>query len=426
MIWQYEVKVCIMACREIEHGKKKCERYWADPCKTSIFGDFVITNIDESSPNAEVITRTLSVQCRGEVRTISHFQYTAWPDHGIPSDCDRILDMMDEVHSRQGGDTAPILVHCSAGCGRTGVICAVDYVRDLLLTERITSNFSILDIVLEIRKQRPSAVQTKEQYEFLYHTVVHMFQKALTCHDNDYENLSKDHASVYDNVVSQMQKPHLPTKTKSLELLKSKPALSSKPSLPSPDKNMGDIYSVVNKTKLRLSSDNPTAATTSPVPPRISHEYDNAEAVSTNQQPPGLDALYSVAKPRARFPSSPNKQAAPPAFPSVPICNTASPPPGKGACAGLQERGTNDIANGRNSSSLDSPYSNRTQKSDSFSSLRKKSGISQSTDDNYEYATGLPQGIPSDCTANGLGFNFRVGKPKGPRDPPFEWSRVET
>ncbi|MGH0130088.1 UNVERIFIED_CONTAM: hypothetical protein FKN15_040926 [Acipenser sinensis] len=187
MIWQYKVK-------------KKCERYWADHSETAIFGDFVITNLDESRSNEEVIIRTLSVQCQGEFRTLSHFQYTAWPDHGIPSDCDGILDMMEE---------------------------------------RITASFSIWDIVLEIRKQRPSAVQTK-----------------------------------------------------------------------------------------------------------TNHEYDNEEGVSKNRQPPDLDALYSRVKPKARFPSSPNKQAAPPVFPSVPVYETTSSPPLKGVDASLQERGTYDNGNG--------------------------------------------------------------------------------
>ncbi|RXM33774.1 Tyrosine-protein phosphatase non-receptor type 18 [Acipenser ruthenus] len=180
-----------------------------------------------------------------------------------------------------------------------------------------------------------------------------------------------DNACLYDDVeyLNQIQKPLLPTKTKTVELPKNKPPLSPRPSLPSPHKNMSDTYAVVNKTKPRLPPDNPTAATTSPAPPKTRHEYDNAEAVSTNRQPPGLDALYSMAKPKAQFPSSPNKQAAPPAFPLVPIYSTASPPPRTGVNAGLQERETYDTANS---------------------------------------------------------FNCRVGKPKGPRDPPFEWSQVET
>ncbi|RXM36029.1 Synapsin-1 [Acipenser ruthenus] len=229
--------------------KKKCERYWADHSETAIFGDFVITNLDESRSNEEVIIRMLSVQCQGEVRTLSHFQYTAWPDHGIPSDCDGILDMMEE---------------------------------------RITASFSIWDIVLEIRKQRPSAVQTKEQYEFVYHTVAQMFQKALKCHGNSYENLNE-----------------------------------------------------------------------------TNHEYDNEEGVSKNRQPPDLDALYSRVKPKARFPSSPNEQAAPPVFPSVPIYEPTSSPPLKGVDASLQERGTYDNGNGRNSSCLGSlSHNNRKVKVD--------------------------------------------------------------
>ncbi|XP_033858268.3 tyrosine-protein phosphatase non-receptor type 18-like isoform X1 [Acipenser ruthenus] len=426
MIWQYKVKVCIMACREIELGKKKCERYWADHSETAIFGDFVITNLDESRSNEEVIIRMLSVQCQGEVRTLSHFQYTAWPDHGIPSDCDGILDMMEEVHSRQAGDTAPILIHCSAGCGRTGVICAVDYIRDLLLTERITASFSIWDIVLEIRKQRPSAVQTKEQYEFVYHTVAQMFQKALKCHGNSYENLNEDRVCLYDDVESlnQAKKPLSPSPTKTSKLQPSKPPLKPRPSLPSLHKNMSDTYAVVNKTKRRVPSDNPTAATISPTSPKTNHEYDNEEGVSKNRQPPDLDALYSRVKPKARFPSSPNEQAAPPVFPSVPVYEPTSSPPLKGVDASLQERGTYDNGSGRNSSCLGS-LSHNHRKDGSLSSLSKKSAVSQSTDDNYEYVTGSSQGTPNCSKANGLGFNCRVGKPKGPRDPPFEWSREE-
>ncbi|XP_041093064.1 uncharacterized protein LOC121305490, partial [Polyodon spathula] len=501
MIWQYQVKVCIMACREIELGKKKCERYWADHSETSVFGDFVISNLDESRCNEEVIIRMLSVQCHGEVRTLTHFQYTAWPDHGIPNDSNGILDMMEDVHSRQGSDTAPILIHCSAGCGRTGVICAVDYVRDLLLTQRITASFSILDIVLELRKQRPSAVQTKvngrtisqskqcsteslikvitpgvleqEDRKFVLGpylltasgTAAHFLRKPFTVYHcavqtgTDFKTphfllttlqllhfctapitrastrqllsstnpilaCPQDRPCLYDDVehLSQAQKPLSPSKTSVLQ--KSKPPLKPRPSLPSLHRNMNDTYAVVNKGKRHPAPDNPTAATTSPASPKSSHKYDNAEGVSKTRQPPDLDALYSTVKPKARFPSSPSKQAASPVFPSVPVYEATSSPPLRRVDPSLQERGSYDIANGRNSSCLDSlSHSNR--KDGSFSSLGKKSNIFQSTDDNYEYVTSSSQGSPNAGKANGLGFNHRIGKPKGPRDPPFEWSREE-
>uniref|UniRef100_A0A8C3SAN8 protein-tyrosine-phosphatase n=1 Tax=Chelydra serpentina TaxID=8475 RepID=A0A8C3SAN8_CHESE len=95
-----------------------------------------------------------------EERPLTHFQYVAWPDRGIPDNYSHFLEMIEHVRLTQGGDPAPVCVHCSAGCGRTGVICILEHVRHLLLQQSIPPNFSIFDIVLAMRKQRPSAVQT--------------------------------------------------------------------------------------------------------------------------------------------------------------------------------------------------------------------------------------------------------------------------
>ncbi|XP_067881758.1 tyrosine-protein phosphatase non-receptor type 18-like [Heterodontus francisci] len=124
MIWEFSVKVIVMACREVELGKKKCERYWAAE-GTEVFGPFTITNVTEETLRKEVTIRTLSVSLLddAETRSVSQFQYTAWPDHGIPQEFDCLLEMITLLHQRQGQLRAPICVHCSAGCGRTGVIC---------------------------------------------------------------------------------------------------------------------------------------------------------------------------------------------------------------------------------------------------------------------------------------------------------------
>ncbi|XP_060679372.1 tyrosine-protein phosphatase non-receptor type 18-like [Hemiscyllium ocellatum] len=135
MIWEYHVKVVVMACREFELGKRKCERYWATKEEgTVVFGPFTVTHVGEESLRDEVSIRTLSVTMLDEVdvRTVVQFQYTAWPDHGIPKDFDSLLEMIDLMHKHQGALSSPICVHCSAGCGRTGVICAVDYVRCMI------------------------------------------------------------------------------------------------------------------------------------------------------------------------------------------------------------------------------------------------------------------------------------------------------
>jgi len=67
-----------------------------------------------------------------EERNVCQFHYSAWPDHGVPTKVRPLLDMVRLIRDCQTSETLPVLVHCSAGCGRTGTICAIDYVWGLL------------------------------------------------------------------------------------------------------------------------------------------------------------------------------------------------------------------------------------------------------------------------------------------------------
>uniref|UniRef100_A0A669BTC4 protein-tyrosine-phosphatase n=1 Tax=Oreochromis niloticus TaxID=8128 RepID=A0A669BTC4_ORENI len=140
MIWQYNVKV--------KHTTQtiriqKCECYWAAAHQSASFGPFTVSNVRTNS------------------RSVIQYQFLSWPDHDVPYESAGVLDMLERTRSSCGANVSPLLIHCSAGCGRTGVICALDYIHDLLVTKKITSDFSILNIVLELRTQRPSTVQTK-------------------------------------------------------------------------------------------------------------------------------------------------------------------------------------------------------------------------------------------------------------------------
>uniref|UniRef100_A0A8C2U2Y7 protein-tyrosine-phosphatase n=1 Tax=Coturnix japonica TaxID=93934 RepID=A0A8C2U2Y7_COTJA len=151
MIWEYEVMIVVMACMEFEMGKKKCERYWAEVGDPSLqCGPFSITCCPAST--------SLLPQA---VRTIHQFHYQNWPDHDIPSSIDPILELIGEVRCYQPDDSIPICIHCSAGCGRTGVVCAIDYTWKLLKDGIVPVNFSIFSLIQEMRTQRPSIVQTK-------------------------------------------------------------------------------------------------------------------------------------------------------------------------------------------------------------------------------------------------------------------------
>ncbi|XP_055510364.1 tyrosine-protein phosphatase non-receptor type 22-like [Leucoraja erinacea] len=179
MLWEYNVIVVVMACREFEMGRKKCERYWTDQGEDPYCtGPFSII-CEKEEVKLEYIIRTLKVHYQNIDRTVYQLHYVNWPDHGVPSSIDPTLELIKDMRDIQQHDDVPICIHCSAGCGRTGVICAIDYTWKLLKDGIIPDNFNIYDLIQEMRTQRPSVVQTKEQYELVYRTVSILFEKQL-------------------------------------------------------------------------------------------------------------------------------------------------------------------------------------------------------------------------------------------------------
>ncbi|MFT7804776.1 tyrosine-protein phosphatase non-receptor type 18-like [Arapaima gigas] len=381
MLWQYQVKVIVMACKEIEMGKKKCECYWPAPTETAVFGAFTVSNLNESRPNEEVVVRILSVKYQEETRNVSQFQYTAWPDHGIPYTSEGMLETMEMAHKAQEDSTAPIVIHCSAGCGRTGVICTVDYVSDLLKMKRISHDFNIMDIVLKIRSQRPSAVQTKEQYQFVYNIVAQMFEKALVSSSETYQNLTVTRQPWYDDVVKKQDRQTASFKDTHLEA-RSKPAARPRSFCPRVQ-NMNDTYAVVNKSRQQLVSS------------LAGHHYDNATAGAGGTP---VTALYSTVKPKNRVSSS------------IPQLDVAS-----------FDRTIAAAAATAPSHQKDSFSSAEDQEDYEF--VTGTTASPSAADDDYEYVAEPVRRMASQEGA--MGFNCRVKKPKGPRDPPPEWSRAE-
>uniref|UniRef100_A0A8C0PKP8 protein-tyrosine-phosphatase n=2 Tax=Canis lupus familiaris TaxID=9615 RepID=A0A8C0PKP8_CANLF len=155
MIWEYSVLIIVMACMEFEMGKEAENR------------------------KSDYIIRTLKAKFNSETRTIYQFHYKNWPDHDVPSSIDPILELIWDVRSYQEDDRFPICIHCSAGCGRTGVICAIDYTWMLLKDGIIPENFSVFSLIQEMRTQRPSFVQTQEQYELVYKAVLELFKRQM-------------------------------------------------------------------------------------------------------------------------------------------------------------------------------------------------------------------------------------------------------
>ncbi|KAJ7329553.1 hypothetical protein JRQ81_015727 [Phrynocephalus forsythii] len=179
MIWEYNVAIIVMACREFEMGRKKCERYWPLYGEEGVtFGSFHIS-CEAEQVRTDYYIRTLLLEFQNETRRVYQFHYVNWPDHDVPSSFDSILDMISLMREYQEHEDVPICIHCSAGCGRTGAICAIDYTWNLLKAGKIPEEFNVFNLIQEMRTQRHSAVQTKEQYELVHRAIAQLFEKQL-------------------------------------------------------------------------------------------------------------------------------------------------------------------------------------------------------------------------------------------------------
>ena len=121
---------------------------------------------------------------------VSHFQFTAWPDYGVPLTGKEVIHLISVVRTQQreatqhiinaGGSEdqcPPVLVHCSAGIGRSGTYCTLDYCMDQI---KDTGKVNIMGTVRKLRSQRACSIQTEDQYEFCYKTVLE-YGKGVHC-----------------------------------------------------------------------------------------------------------------------------------------------------------------------------------------------------------------------------------------------------
>ncbi|KAK9498033.1 hypothetical protein O3M35_003918 [Rhynocoris fuscipes] len=199
MVVQCEVHVIVMACNQEEAGKAKCEKYWVDEGEERQFGRISVRLLKSSTVCPDFSVRTMRLKYSNgtsmvtEERTVCQVHYVAWPDHGVPSVVHPLLDMVRLVRDTQASETLPVLVHCSAGCGRTGTICAIDYVFGLLRTGKLTADFSLSSLIRDMRRQRIAMVQTKEQYVLVHQAVRELFREQLSVIDSHpYENVDPD------------------------------------------------------------------------------------------------------------------------------------------------------------------------------------------------------------------------------------------
>lgn len=177
MVWQQRAKLIAMVTGLQEGGRIKCDRYWPEnEGEEILYGDFGVTIDRRRNCGAYTATcfRVRSV-ATGEQRAVWHLHYTSWPDFGVPTDQGMLafLGEIREVRQALGGMDVPVVAHCSAGIGRTGVLI----MTDVALAKLEAGELPDLELQLEeLREQRAGLVQTAEQYRFCYSCLVGAMQ----------------------------------------------------------------------------------------------------------------------------------------------------------------------------------------------------------------------------------------------------------
>lgn len=221
MVWERESKAVIMLNRLIEKGSKKCHNYWpANPGETLNCYSAGLTVTNESvvpGQHYNLTTLTLT-NTEGETRTVLHFQYTTWPDFGVPTCPDTFLQFLGAV--RESGslesDVGPAIIHCSAGIGRSGSFILVDSCL-LQAEEQGPLSVNIKQTLLNMRTFRLGLIQTEDQLKFSYLSILEGSRRAgLISGANHLADITKDISSS-ESEDDDIPPPLPPPRTESLQ-----------------------------------------------------------------------------------------------------------------------------------------------------------------------------------------------------------------
>ncbi|XP_067415990.1 phosphatidylinositol phosphatase PTPRQ isoform X4 [Emydura macquarii macquarii] len=169
MVWETRAKTLVMLTQCFEKGRVRCHQYWPEDNKpVTVFGDIVITKLVEDI-HIDWTIRDLKIERHGDCMMVRQCNFTAWPEHGVPETTASLIHFVKLIRASRAHDNTPMVVHCSAGVGRTGVYIALDH-----LTQHIDDHdfVDIYGLVAELRSERMCMVQNLAQYIFLHQCVL--------------------------------------------------------------------------------------------------------------------------------------------------------------------------------------------------------------------------------------------------------------
>jgi len=181
MIWEQGSVVLVLLTRLSENGQQQCYNYWPEE-GSKLYHIYEVHLVSEHIWCDDYLVRSFYLKNirTGETRTVTQFHFQSWPENGVPASTKALLEFRRKVNKSYRGRSCPIVVHCSDGAGRTGTYCLID-----MVLHRMAKGAREIDIAAtleHLRDQRPQAVRTKQQFEFVLTSVaeeVHAILRAL-------------------------------------------------------------------------------------------------------------------------------------------------------------------------------------------------------------------------------------------------------
>ncbi|XP_072746407.1 receptor-type tyrosine-protein phosphatase H-like isoform X2 [Anoplolepis gracilipes] len=194
MVDQYNINIIVMLTQLIEKGKEKCHQYYPAIRETFRYENMTIRCTSELDFRTYT-QRTLVLQKENKKRNITHLHFKDWPDHDVPEDFDAMINFCQIMRRNISANKDFIVVHCSAGIGRTGTLIAIDILLQHLRDNR---KLDVFGIVYRLRHHRINMVQRESQYAYIYNCIKQVLKNPYFLKtykpppvDPVYENISK-------------------------------------------------------------------------------------------------------------------------------------------------------------------------------------------------------------------------------------------
>ena len=208
MVWEEEVSLIVMCCGFIENEVPKCYEYFSDLGSVQ-FEEFEVLVVKEVSQLTQATKKSIlltNINTR-QTKKITHLHLNNWEDNSVPpikeyfNVINYAIFMIQHKLRKHAGK---IIVHCSAGIGRTGVVIGLYELISKLETELVDAqnpSISVFGTVRKLREQRWGMVTTEEQYEFMYRFLDYWI--AAYIYTNENETAQTEPVVTEKNLVSE-------------------------------------------------------------------------------------------------------------------------------------------------------------------------------------------------------------------------------